>query len=182
MKLFLLFLRGRRAGYAVATILLVAMAAGLALGLSDARTLTTLIVTMAPGAVAAIVGLSTATPFGELEQTASERLAMLRLGHLGALIICGALAFAAVYGGAMAAESWLVAVRNMLGYTGLALIAARLLGPTHSWLAPVLCGVLVIAIRGEGLWAWSLEPAGDTWAALVAGGLLVVGLGLVLDR
>ncbi len=181
MRLFSLYLRGRRAGYAAGSILLVAVMAGLALALSDSDIIP-LIVMLMPVAVAAIIGLSTSTPFGQLEQTVSYPLAALRLGHLGGLVLVALLALIGATIGTTASENWLALARNILGYAGLALIAATLLEPAYSWSVPVVYGIAVLVAGSEKLWAWPLQPAGDGPAAALAAGLLAVGLALVALR
>jgi hypothetical protein len=85
-------------------------------------------------------------------------------------------------------------VRNLILFTGLALLGARLVGPDLGWLLPVgyaflsfLATLLAAQQPGHQLqwgkagvrWAWSLHRGGEHEAALVAGVVLGIGLGMV---
>ena len=112
------------------------------------------VLVLAPLAACSI-GLSTRSPFGETEETSSRPLPVQRLGHLAGLLASGAIAlsFVTPYWG-LGQVDWLLA-RNLLGFAGLSLLSARMLGADLSWAPPFAYGALVLVagrdLRGE--WA-----------------------------
>jgi hypothetical protein len=180
MRRFALYLRSRRVGQALGGILLVAFMVGLLLAAGDGRSMAALVAVLPPAGMAAIIGLSAATPFGPLERSMSFPLAVLRLGHLGGLVLVAALTLGAATLGTPAPLEWVGAVvRNLLGYAGLALLVATLLAPAYSWSLPVAYAIAVLAFGDERLWAWPLRPATHQPAAALSFALLVAGLGLM---
>jgi hypothetical protein len=154
-------------------------------------------VTGLPVAAAVIIGASTGSPFRDVEDTARRWLPALRMPHLIGLL---ALAVAAL---ALATAAWHVPhmqwslVRNVILFTGLALLGARLVGPGLGWLLPLGYGFLAFLATllaagqpghqlrwGESgvAWAWSLHAGTDEVSALVASLLLAGGLGLIAWR
>jgi hypothetical protein len=134
-------------------------------------------------ACAAVIGVATASPFGEAERVCGRRLPWLRLGTallltataLGALITAGA-------GDQMA--------RNTLGLVGIGLLGATLVGGRLSWTAPaVYLLVAVYAIytqwHGPALttpWLWPARPSPDLGAAVCAGVVFLAGLVSITAR
>ncbi len=183
MRLGVLYLRSRIVGRTVAVLAAVALATWLWVWWSGtaAATVTLLPLTM-PLAAAAIIGTSTGSPFGESEATASRSLRPLRCGHSAGLLVVAAVALAfaglhwSVTGGA-----WLL-LRNLAGFTGLALLAARVLGSGLCWVVPLAYAVLSLLIPTSGnvpAWAWSVRAADDRAAALGACALLLAGLAVI---
>ena len=73
-------------------------------------------------------------------------------------------------------------VRNLVGFTGLTLLAARILGSGLSWAVPLGYAVLSLLAPQSGqipAWAWSVRGATDRGAAVIAMALLLAGLVLV---
>lgn len=73
-------------------------------------------------------------------------------------------------------------MRNLTGYTGLALLAAWTLGSGLSWVLPLGYAVLSLFAPTTGQipeWAWSVQAASDGEAAFIAGVLLLIGLTLI---
>lgn len=173
-----LYLRSRLAGHMAAYLLGVAL-----LGWLGTRLFQTLVPVpvVAPLAAACLMGLSIRSPFGEIETTTSRPLPVLRLGHLAGLLAYGAvtLSFATPQWG-MDQADWLFA-RNLLGFTGLSLLSARVLGSGSSWVPPFAYGAIVLIagrdVRGEWTgWVWPTQPIEDVPSAFVASVLLAAGL------
>jgi len=138
MRLGMLYLRSRSAGRAVAVLVAVAMLAWLwrRWGGTSQVTVTLLPLAM-PAAAAAAIGIGMGSPFGEGETIASRPLAPLRLGHPGGLLAIAAVALAiAVLRWGVPDGAWTLA-RNLAGFTGLALLIARLVGGGLSWVGPL---------------------------------------------
>lgn len=101
-----------------------------------------------PALLAGVIGISAWSPFGEVERTAATSLARLRLAHIGVLLGLGI------------GVSWVwladwtsrqpdvdpgpVAVRNLLGLVGCALLVGRFLDARLSWVLPL--GVAVVTV------------------------------------
>jgi hypothetical protein len=130
-------------------------------------------------AAACVIGTATRNPFGETERTASSPLAILRLAHLIALTATAA-AFVAIFAWSAAYGSTPTAIlRNLAGFTGIALITATIFGAHVSWTLPLgyvmYCGGQ-LDIQATSLWSWPLLPAGDIMATAIAIGLLTMGI------
>jgi hypothetical protein len=132
-----------------------------------------------------ILGVVTASPFGELERTASRPLIDLR-----AIQTKGLLAIAAV--GLLAATwTWQIdgarelTLRNLSGFAGLSLLAAVLIGGRLAWIGPVAYGLGSYAMIADGNnhgWVLPFQPAGSDLAAAVAVSVLLGGLVLISLR
>ncbi|MDP9475579.1 MAG: hypothetical protein M3R38_07790 [Actinomycetota bacterium] len=208
MRLAGLYAGSRLAGYALAVLALLALVSWAALGLLSRPfavpgVVLVPVLVFAPLAAACVVVAGASSPFGETERTASYGLPALRFVHLAGLLACAvlallvaALAWGPNHGG------WMLA-RNLLGFAGLALLAARAVGGRLSWTAPFVF-VTVAAFMGRaetrekperdgplaelmGLipageyewWAWPLRPGHDPYSWAVVLGLVLVGLWLV---
>lgn len=182
MRFTVLYLHSRLAGQTVAALVAVALAAWLWARWSgtDAITVTLLPLTM-PLAAAAIIGASTGSPFGESEAMASRPLGVVRAGHpMGLLLVAGlALALAGTWWN-VPDGAWMLA-RNLAGFTGLALLAARVLGSGLCWVVPLGYAVLSLLAPQAGAapaWAWSVRAAIDREATVIAFALLFAGLAI----
>lgn len=196
VKFASLYLRSRHGGYTVIGLLVVALLGWIAARLlltpaygipekviEEILTAASLIV---PLIAACVIGLSARSPFGEEEETASRYLPAVRLYHLGGLLVCGLLMLS------LMASTWELdyaegtLARNLAGLTGLALLTARALSSSLSWMGPIAYGVLAITINvlsedpPEGEWTrwvwWALQPATDLLPVIVAVTLLIIGL------
>ena len=183
MRLIALYLRSRLTGRAVAVLVAVAVTTWLWARWTGAATITvTLLPLTMPLAAAAIIGASAGSPFGESEVAASRPLGPLRVGHLTGLLGIAALALTlAVLHWSVADGGW-VLVRNLTGFTGLALLTARVLGSGLSWVVPLGYAVLSLVAPQAGqapAWAWAVRATTDQEAAVIATALLLAGLALV---
>jgi hypothetical protein len=195
MRLAYLYLRSRQVERALVLLALLGAAALLWRRLSDGDPLNSdLMVTGLPVAAAVIIGASTGSPFRDVEDTARHWLPALRLPHLAGLVTLAAGALA------LTAAAWHVAdiqwalARNLILFSGLALLGARLVGPGLGWLLPVGYGFLAFLAtllaaeqphhqlqwaKSDVRWAWSLHAGKEHEAALVASLVLVISLGIV---
>ena len=177
MSLLRLYLRSRLAAQAGATILGIATTIAFFLWLSSAEALTMLIATISPIGIAAVLGASAMTPFGELEQTTSHPLPGLRLLHLSSLLLCNVLALFAAGFLSPLPDLPLILARNGLGYTGLALLSIRFTGASKSWIVPLAYGASAFLSGSERLWAWPIHHGSDGKALAIAFMLVLLGLG-----
>ncbi len=193
MRLALLYVRSRHSARAVAGLAVLLVATWLWRHLSDGGAFNVaLMITTLPLFGAAIVGASTGSAFGESEKTASYWLPILRVPHLAGLVVLAAAGLVvATTGWHGATIQWLL-VRNLILFTGLALLTARVLGSGLAWVAAVGYGIAaMLTVPSDHIptfaqqasqvtrWAWSLHAATDREAAVIATILLLMGLGIV---
>lgn len=133
-------------------------------------------------AAASAVATGTHNPFGEVEHTASSPLPVLRGAHLltltgVALAGTAVAALTATYG-----VGGVALLRNLAGFTGIALLTAGILGAQLAWTVPLgyvlYCGG-EIDLHLSSLWSWPIRPGADRAAAVVAVALLTAGAALV---
>ncbi len=175
MRLAYLFLRSRQAGRAVALLAVVVAATWLWRRVAAGDALSTMLLIITPSlTAAAVIGTGTSSPLADLEATASRVLPPLRLGHVGGLLGLMAPGLLAV-GGALD----MALIRDLAGFTGLALLTARFTGSAMSWIVPLGYGALVILVGAGQRWAWPGAEATDREAMLIAGALLTLGLTVI---
>lgn len=195
MRLAYLYLRSRQAECGLALLLVLGAAALFWRYLSDGDPLNNdLMITGLPSAAAVIIGAGTGSPFRDVEDTANHWLPALRLPHLVGLLVLGAGALAATTAAWHVPDIQWALARNLILFTGLALLGARLVGAGLGWLLPVgyaflafLATLLAAGLPGHQLqwgksdvsWAWPLHAAREPDAALAASLLLAVGLAVV---
>ena len=187
MRLVGLYLRSRLAMHAAAILSGVALVTLVIAPWTLSRPLVSPglvpILVFAPLVSACTLGVSTRNPFGDCEHTVSRSLSLLRLGHLVGLLAWAALALILV------SFPWddaaRLLVRNLAGLTGLAFVAARLLGGRLSWTLPVAFAAIAPFAGRDGpsgglsWWAWINQPAAHLPSLLIALALLVVGLAAI---
>jgi len=144
-----------------------------------------------PAAIASVIGMSAWSPFGEVERTAGSSLPRLRLLHIGLLLVLGiGVSWALLLGWTSrlpGIDPGLVALRNLLGMTGSALLVGRYLDARVSWLLPLAMAMVAVfrsmSVAIERIWsppAWfwngQSPSANESWAIamtiFVAGGAL----------
>ncbi len=177
MRLASLYLRSRRTGLALALLAAVAAATWLWRRVATGEdALSIMLLITAPSLTAAcVIGATASSPVADLEATASRALPLLRLGHLGGLLALAALGLTAV-GGALDGAL----VRDLAGFTGLALLTARLAGSAAAWSVPLAYGALAVLVGPTPRWAWPVQAAANQEAAVIAALLLVLGLGVIV--
>lgn len=179
-QLIALHLRSRQVDRAALAL------AGIALALRASRHWTTgaglfpqLLLLLLAAAAASAIAASTRNPIGETEHTASTPLPVLRLSQLllltstavSAIALAGLTTTYAISGSAL--------LRNLAGFSGLALLAAAVLGAHLAWAVPlgyvVYCGG-ELDLHHSNLWIWPTLSASDHAAGLIALALLTAGL------
>ena len=136
---------------------------------------------------AAIIGVTTHSPFGEPERATGRWLPFLRPALI--LALCGtaigflAAAAAVAYdpqAGVALSQGMLAVARNLLGFTGVALLFSLAIGGLLSWVGPLayvgICQCAAIANYSEPL-TWASRPPADRGGWIAA--LVVFALGLV---
>jgi hypothetical protein len=142
------------------------------------------------GGCAAVIAITTASPFGEPERATGRWLPFLRLAAALALTAVAAGALAAAGDTAQLAGGTLDVLRNVAGLTGIGLLCAAVLGGGLAWTGPV--AYLVVGAyelyadwHGGGLttpWLWPARPPHDLDAALCAGLVFAAGLTVITLR
>jgi hypothetical protein len=140
---------------------------------------------------AAIMTVTTASPFGEPERATGQWLPFLRLGAALALtvIAAGTLAIAGASAGNLAGGT-LDVWRNVAGLTGIGLLCAAVLGGGLAWTGPL--AYLLVSVyalytdwHGPALttpWIWPARPPHDIGAALCAGLVFAAGVVIITVR
>jgi hypothetical protein len=134
-----------------------------------------------PLLAAMIISAGTHAPFGEVEHTASRSLPALRLVHVALLFLVSLTTFEILTLGRTLPDAWLLPARNLAGFTGIALLTARISGAHLSWIVPLIFAVAVLLIGAPGsadsaAWAWPVQPPTDAVALASAATLLAAGL------
>lgn len=174
-----LYLHSRRAKWSLLALTILALATwiytavlvfGAGIGPED-WALVPMMLFVAPAA-GSIVGASAFSPFADVERTVSCPLYAFRAGHLGALIFCAGLLFTGVLLTFDLAGAWpeyplLAFLRNLLGYTGLGLIGARLVGARSSWILPFAAIASPVP--------WSIWSGTDAFSWVIALSLFLTG-------
>lgn len=137
---------------------------------------------------ASMISTGTGSPFGDAERTVARSLPPLRFGHLAGLLSAAAILLGATLLSLDLGDAWPypmpALLRNLAGFSGLAFLAARLIGARLSWIAPVVFGTFAYLTARKpddtfASWAWQMQPGQDVVSWTVALPLLVAGLGLV---
>jgi hypothetical protein len=141
-------------------------------------------ITIEAGA-AAVIGVTTGSPFGDPERATGRWLPYLRL--VAAMALAGA-AFGALAAGSASQHldgGTLSLLRDLAGFTGLAFLTGAVLGGALAWIGPL--GYLAItlpALAGHWTtpWLWPARPPHDRGAAICAGLVFTAGLAVVTVR
>jgi hypothetical protein len=134
----------------------------------------TLPLALAVGA-AGIIATSAQSPFADPEH-ATWPAPRLRLIQVAAFV----LAAAGLLGLARLGHDPLAAIRNLAGFTGLALITATVISAPLAWITPLAyvfyCGGMIDS-QAVSLWSWPALPSSNHTATLIA--LLLLGAGTI---
>jgi hypothetical protein len=128
---------------------------------------------------AAVIAVTTHSPFGETERAARRWLPHLRL--LTAAGMCG-LAIALLQLGAVGEslnEGALVLARNVIGFTGIGLLCSLVTGSLLAWTLPmgymVFCQYALLE-AWTAPWTWPVRPPADRGGWICACAVFAVGL------
>jgi hypothetical protein len=136
-------------------------------------------VVVIPTATAAVVGISSRSAVEMLEAGTARSLPALRLAHLAAILLVAAAV--TVWGSSDLTADFgpPAALRNLAGFTGLALVSAAIFGGAMAWALPVAMAAAVLtAGASQGRphdWAWPIHDNTDSVALLAASALLLIG-------
>jgi hypothetical protein len=134
--------------------------------------------TLLEGCAAAIIGVTAHSPFGEPERATGRWLPFLRPTLV--LALCGAVAYDPQAGVGLIGGILPVA-RNLLGFTGVALLVSLAIGGLLSWIGPLgyvlICQCAAIANYSEPL-TWASRPPADRGGWIAA--LVVFAAGLAV--
>ncbi len=134
---------------------------------------------------AVVIAMTAHGPFGEAERAAGRWLPYLRLAAALALtgVAIGALQLSVL--GASLPGGVLVLARNVIGITGIGLLAALATGGPLAWIPPV--GYLAFAEYAlneawRNPWTWPVRPPADRGAWICAALVLAAGLAAITLR
>ncbi len=136
-------------------------------------------------AAAAIVAVTTHSPFGESERATGRWLPYLRGGAAAGLTTAS---FAALLAGAVGANllgGTEALLRDVAGMAGVGLLSAAALGGWLSWIGPMAYLALAEEALSSGWhtsWTWPARPPGDLGGALCAALVFFAGLAVVAIR
>ena len=128
---------------------------------------------------AAVIAVTSHSPFGEPERATGRWLPYLRLGAALALtgIAIGALQVGVT--GASLPGGVLILARNVMGFAGIGLLASLATGGLLAWIPPVAyLGFAEYALNAawRNPWTWPVRPPADRGAWICAAGVFAVGL------
>jgi hypothetical protein len=134
---------------------------------------------------AAMIGVTTRSPFGEPERATGRWLPWLRLALPVALAGAAVGVLAAGSASAHLAYGSVGLLRDVAGFTGIALLAAAVLGGALSWIGPVAyLAVTLPALTGHWAtpWVWPARPPHDRGAAICAALVFAAGVAVITVR
>ena len=154
-------------------------------GISGGRAAQQFISLTIESAAAAVIAVTTYGPFGEPERSTGRWLPYLRLGATLALtgIAIGALQLGVT--GSSLPGGVLVLARNVIGITGIGLLASLVTGGLLAWILPLgYVGFAEYALNEawRNPWTWPVRPPADRGAWICAGLVFAVGLAAVTFR
>jgi hypothetical protein len=134
---------------------------------------------------AAMVAITTHSPFGEAERATGRWLPYLRLGAALALtgIAIGVLQLGVT--GASLPGGVLILARNVIGVVGIGLLSSLVTGGGLAWIAPfAYLGFAEYALTSlwNNPWTWPVRPPADRGAWICAALVFAVGLAAVTLR
>lgn len=144
--------------------------------------------TLAPAMSGSLIAASARSGLFRQEQLASRNLWGPRAALLLGMVLWAA-AWAAIAQPTLPhSPGDVAAVRNVVGFTGLGLIASRIVGGRLAWIAPISMAIAALTLasssgqsRGAAL-VWPLTADGNVTAALVALTIFAVGAGVVIAQ
>lgn len=135
--------------------------------------------------LAAAIGVTARSPFGESERVTGRWLPFLRLATLIFLAGCALGVLAAGAASAHMVYGSLGLARDLGGFIGIALLASVVAGGGLAWIGPIgYLGVSLAALTGQWTtpWAWPARPPHDLGAAVCAAVVFAAGVAVVTIR
>jgi hypothetical protein len=131
------------------------------------------------GGAAAVLVITTHSPFGEPERTASRWLPYLRLVTVLAMtgVAIGVLQLAVT--GASLDGGILVMARNVIGVTGIGLLSSLVTGGLLAWVLPmayIAFAEYALLESWTNPWTWPVRPPADRGAWLCACAVFAAGV------
>jgi hypothetical protein len=136
-------------------------------------------------AAAAVIGVTTRSPFGEPERATGRWLPFLRLGTCLALAAAAVGALAAGSAAGHLAGGTAGMLRDLAGFTGIALLTAVLLGGALAWIGPIAYLAVTLPALTSGWttpWVWPARAPHDHGAAICAALVFAGGLAAITLR
>jgi hypothetical protein len=136
-----------------------------------------------PVVYAVVLATTAFSPMADLEHTSAQPMHRHRAVQLIAVLLYATLLAVLPMATGASAEVTVAAVRNVVGYTGLAMIGVRVFGSGLAWLPPLAMfgPTLLAGVRWDNTpepWAWSIHGPHSVTAAVTAAVLCAVGLPL----
>ena len=134
---------------------------------------------------AAVIGVTTRSPFGDPERATGRWLPFLRLAATVALAGAAVGALAAGAASAHLAGGVAGMLRDVAGLTGVALLTAAGLGGALAWIGPIAyLAVTLPALGGHWTtpWIWPARPPHDRGAAICAAVVFAAGIAVITVR
>jgi len=134
---------------------------------------------------AAVIGVTTRSPFGEPERATGRWLPWLRLA--GCVVLTG-IAVGALAAGAAAAHldgGAAGLARDLAGLVGVALLTAAVLGGSLAWIGPMAYLAVTLPALTEKWatpWIWPARPPYDRGAAICAALVFAAGVAVITVR
>jgi hypothetical protein len=150
----------------------------------------TICLVAAPALIASVAGVAMWSPSADLEMGSSFPLRWPRSLHLAALIGIAALGTTVTVAGwdqqVLDIDQPLMWARNLAAYTGLALVAGRVIGAQISWVAPCAMAVAVVirvlnaesmaTVFSQPVWAFPAHDSSSVSAMGLSVGAFVLGV------
>ncbi len=134
---------------------------------------------------AALIAVTTYSPFGEPERATGRWLPWLRLAAAVVLTAAAAGALAAGATGGVLPGGTLAMLRNLAGMSGIGLLSAAALGGAFGWTGPMAYWLITETALAAGWttpWVWPARPAHDAGAALCAVLVFAAGAAVIAVR
>jgi hypothetical protein len=186
IRLARLHVVSRRAGYCL--LLMVACAVALRIALhwiTDKGTASLELPLVVEAGVAAVIGVTTRSPFGESERVTGGRLPFLRSGTTVALTAAGIGVLAVAAASAHLFDGTLGTLRDTGGFVGIGLLTAALAGGTLAWAGPLAYLAITVPTLTRAWttpWLWADRPPHDRGAAICAAVVFIAGITAITIR
>ena len=134
---------------------------------------------------AAVIAVTSYSPFGEPERATGRWLPWLRLGAALALTGAAIGVLAAAATAARLPGGTLAIVRNVAGATGIGLLSAAIIGGALAWIGPiayVVVAEVALLQAWTSPWTWPARPPHDRGAAICAALVFAAGITITAVR